>query len=131
MKKWIWITCLLLSAASAENSDRATLILYRQREFLGSNYDIKIDNKFVAHLGANTYIEVKLDPVITLIESSTYRGSKRTLRFQAEPNQTYYLKAYEEVDFWDRYLVMQMVEENLAKKEMIKCRKNKKVIQPD
>jgi len=121
----------LLCLASSENLEKATLILYREREFLGTAHEIRINNKLVASLPANSYLEIQVTPGKINIESYIYRGSKRVFSLQTEGGQVYYIKAYEEVDFWDRYLMMQSVGSETAIKEMKKCRKIEKVKQPD
>lgn len=131
MKKWTWLACFILLIASSENPDKATLYLYRQKEFLGTAYEIKVNGKFVASLASKSYLEIKISPGNTNIEASTYRGSKRNVSIALQANQIYHIRAYEEVDFWDRFLVMQVVDAAVAKQEMIKCRKNEKIKQPD
>ena len=131
MEKLSLIAGIFLCFASSEPVEKATLILYRGREFLGNAHEIRVNDKLVANLAANTYIEVYVSPGKTSIESSIYRGSKRVFRLVTEPAQIYYIKAYEEVDFWDRYLVMGAVDVETAKKEMKKCRKTEKVRQPE
>lgn len=131
MGKLSLIVGIFLCFASSEPVEKATLILYRGREFLGNAHEIRVNDKLVANLAANAYIEVYVSPGKTSIESSIYRGSKRVFRLVTEPAQIYYIKAYEEVDFWDRYLVMGAVDVETAKKEMKKCRKTEKVRQPE
>jgi hypothetical protein len=131
MYKLSIIACAFLCFARSENTDKATLVLYRGREFLGIASEIRINGKLVANLSPNSYLEIYPSPGKVSIESNMYRGSKRVLVVQTEPAQVYYIQAYEEVDFWDRYLIMQVVDTETAKKEMKKCRKNEKVKQPD
>lgn len=131
MDRLVCIVGVLLALASSENLEKATLILYREREFLGNAHEIRINEKLVASLPANAYLEIQVTPGKTNVESYIYRGSKRVFSLQTEAGQVYYIKAYEEVDFWDRYLVMQSVGSETATKEMKKCRKVQKVKQPD
>jgi len=131
MYKLSIIVCAFLCFARSENTEKATLVFYRGREFLGIASEIRINGKLVASLSPNSYLEIYTSPGKVSIESNMYRGSKRVLVLQTEPAQVYYIQAYEEVDFWDRYLIMQVVDTETAKKEMKKCRKNEKVKQPD
>lgn len=131
MGRLVCVVGVLIALASSENLEKATLILYREREFLGTAHEIRINDKLVAELPANSYMEIQVTAGKTNVESYVYRGSKRSISLQTEAGRVYYIKAYEEVDFWDRYLVMQSVGAETAIKEMKKCRKVQKVKQPD
>lgn len=131
MQKYSILIVLLCFAFTSEPDEKATVVLYRGREFLGHLYDIKFNDKLVASMEPGTFMEVKVNPGKASIESSAYRGTKKVFHTTAEAGQVYYLKAYEEIDFWDHYLIMEIVSADKAKKELKKCIPVPKVKQPD
>lgn len=111
--------------------EKAIVIIYRQPEFLASRYEIRVNNQLVATLETKSFIEILLSEGLAVIESSDYRATKRVLKLPVKAGGTYFIKAYEEVDFLERYLRFQVVDAETAKKEMVKCKRNMKVKQPD
>ncbi len=111
--------------------DKAVIVLYRQPEFLASRYEIKVNNQLVATLETKSFIEILAREGVAILESSDYRATKRVLKLPVKAGNTYFVKAYEEVDFLERYLRFQVVDAETAKKEMLKCKRNMKVKQPD
>ncbi|AEE48041.1 hypothetical protein [Haliscomenobacter hydrossis] len=131
MLKYSFFVGLLLLFSAGENAEKATFVLYRGREFLGHAYEIKFNNHLVATIETNSFIEVVITPGKINIEASAFRGTKKTLTVTAEAGQVYFVKAYEEIDFWDHYLVMHLMDAEKAKKEVKKCLEIKVAKQPD
>lgn len=131
MYKFSTLIGVFLFAMIGEQNEKATFILYRGKELFGHAYEIKFNGQWVASMDSYHYMEVKVNPGKVSIESSAYRGTKKVFHTTAEAGQVYYIKAYEEIDFWDHYLIMEVVSAEKAKKGLKKCILVPKVKQPE
>ena len=97
----------------------AHLVIYRQREFDGSPYTIRINDRKWGALPSNRYLQLDLPPGRVKVESaSTYFADNQTVQLDVQPGRTYYLKAVEEVDFLTRTLLMAPVSEAQGQREL-------------
>lgn len=112
-------------------AEKAHLIIYRERELFSNSYTLKINQQVVADFPARSYLDLQLSSGPIEIESVGYRANRRVLKLVLAPGQTYYVKAYEEVDFMDRKLRLQVVSPATAAAEMTRLRRLEKYQQPD
>ncbi|RFP64363.1 DUF2846 domain-containing protein [Hymenobacter lapidiphilus] len=114
-------TWLLLSgwveAPPAPQSTPARLVIYRQREFYGTSYAIKINDKQWGSLPTNRYLQLEVAPGRVKIESVSYPSDNQITRLEVQAGRTYYIKAVEEVDFLTRTLLMAPVSEEQGQRE--------------
>lgn len=97
----------------------AHLIIYRQREFDGSTYTIKINDQKLGALPTNRYLQVDVPGGRVKVESvQSYFSENQTVQLDAQPGRTYYLKAVEEVDFLSRALLLAPVSEAQGQREL-------------
>ncbi|MCI1189432.1 DUF2846 domain-containing protein [Hymenobacter sp. DH14] len=100
-------------------SNPAHLIIYRQREFDGTPYTIKINDQKLGTLPTNRYLQMDLPPGRVKIESARdYFSENQTLQLDAQPGRTYYIKAVEEVDFLSQTLLLAPVSEAQGQREV-------------
>jgi len=97
----------------------ATIIIYRQREFGGGGYTLKLNGKHVGSLPQNRFLIATTQPGRVKIESEgAYLTDVKMVTFIVESGQTYYMKAIEDIDFMTRALLMARVSEVQAKREL-------------
>jgi hypothetical protein len=97
----------------------AHLVIYRQREFGGNTYDIKINGQKWGALPTNRYLQLDVPPGRVKIESvKDYFSENQTVWLDAQPGRTYYVKAVEEVDFLTRTLLIVPMREEQGQREL-------------
>lgn len=120
------LLCWWLLAIPGPNSDvpqpryePATLIIYRQRDFGGNAYVIRLSGKEAGSLSPNRYLKVNTPPGRTKLESAKdYLSNNQTIWLTLQPGRTYYVKAVEEVDFLSRTLLLAPVSDEQARQEL-------------
>ncbi|SFQ83251.1 DUF2846 domain-containing protein [Hymenobacter arizonensis] len=97
----------------------AHLVIYRQREFNGSAYAIRINGQKLGVLLPNRYLQLDLPPGRVKVESvRDYFSEKQTVQLEAQPGRTYYFKAVEDIDFLTRTLLLAPVSEAQGQREL-------------
>lgn len=97
----------------------ATLVVYRQREFGGNAYAIRLNGKNVGSLLPNHYVKLGAPPGRAKIESAkNYFSDNQTIWLTLQPGRTYYVKAVEEMDFMSRTLLLAPVSDEQAQREL-------------
>lgn len=124
MKAHVLLPVWLLLSSRAEvpqptQGATAHLVIYRQREFDGMTYDIKINDKKWGALPTNRYLQLDLPAGQVKIESAKhYFSENQTVQLDAQPGRTYYIKAVEEVDFLTQTLLLAPVSEAQGQREL-------------
>ncbi|CCH55306.1 hypothetical protein BN8_04556 [Fibrisoma limi BUZ 3] len=119
---WLLITGLFEDRWQPRNG-QARVIIYRQREFGSTHYDITINDRKQGALPTNRYIQVDISPGRIKIESKKdYFSDNQTLWLNAQAGHTYYVKAVEEVDFLSRTLLIAPISEEQAQRELQKIK---------
>jgi hypothetical protein len=114
----------LLMAFTEENKGRAKLVFLHERAFWGDQVEIKINNKKVANLASNKYVEIEVDAEhLDIIidrdnEMNTNAKPEIQANLTAEPDKIYYLKIYREIDYFTNKLYLVRISEQTAKKTM-------------
>lgn len=116
-------TWLLLSnwsaAAQSAPANQARLIIYRQREFGGNTYALKLNEKEWGALPTNRYLQVDLPPGrIKLEAAGDYFSESQTLWVTLRAGRTYYVKAVEDVDFMTRTLLLALMSDEQGPREL-------------
>src|ERR671932_1963969 len=128
MKAMLFIHLWLLFTGLADDrwqprNGQARLIIYRQREFGGSTYDIKINDKQHGALPTNRYLQIDMTPGRVKLESAKdYFADSQTLWLTLQAGQTYYVKAVEDIDFLSRTLLMAPISPEQAQRELSKLK---------
>lgn len=100
-------------------SNPAHLIIYRQREFDGSPYTIRINDQKWGELPTKRYLQLDLPPGRVKIESAKdYFAENQTVQLDMQAGRTYYVKAVEEVDFLTRTLLLAPVSVAQGQREL-------------
>ncbi|MGM9511690.1 DUF2846 domain-containing protein [Larkinella sp. GY13] len=103
----------------ASQASHARLIIYRQREFAGNAFEVKVNEKNQGFLPTNRYLELTLDAGRVKIETGRdYFSDPQTLWLTLQADRTYYVKAVEEVDFLSRTLLLAPIKETQALEEL-------------
>ena len=119
---WLLITGLFEDHWQPRNG-QARVIIYRQREFGSTPYDIAINDRKQGALPTNRYMQVDISPGRIKIESKKdYFSDNQTLWLNAQAGHTYYVKAVEEVDFLSRTLLIAPISEDQAQRELQKIK---------
>lgn len=123
MKTMMVLLSLMVSigwkADEQPRSDKATVIIYRQREFQGGGYGLKLNGKYVGYLPQNRFIKTTVPAGLVKIESQgPYFADVKMVTLTVESGQTYYIKTVEDIDFMTRALLMARVSEEQAKREL-------------
>jgi hypothetical protein len=124
MKAYVLVQAWLLLSGAVHlsgplQSNPARLVIYRHREFGGSAYNIKINDKKWGTLPTNRYLQMDLPPGRVKIESAKdYFSENQVLWIEAQPGRTYYIKAVEEVDFLTRTLLIAPIGSEQAQREL-------------
>ncbi|MET4108371.1 hypothetical protein [Hymenobacter sp. UYP22] len=127
MKAHLLLVVGLLSsgraAAQAAPGPAARLVVYREREFGGNTYTLKLNDKVWGPLPANRYVQLEVPPGRTKLESvKDYFSENQTVWLEVQPGRTYFVKAVEEVDFLTRTLLMVPVREEQARRELLRLK---------
>jgi len=118
LQAWLLLSNLALDTGQTQ-SNQARLVIYRTREFGGTPYNIKINDKKQGVLPTNRYLQVDLPPGRVKIESMRdYFSENQTLWIDARPGRTYYIKAIEEVDFLSQTLLIVPIGNEQAQQEL-------------
>ena len=124
MKASVLVTAWLLlsgwaGAPQPPQGNQARLVIYRQREFGGGTYDIRINDKKWGALPTNRYLQLEVPPGRVKIESAKdYFTENQTVWLDAQPGRTYYVKAVEEFDFMTRTSLLVSVRDEQAQREL-------------
>ncbi|WP_128546154.1 DUF2846 domain-containing protein [Larkinella soli] len=122
MKLLLFMGLWWLGAVTGDEQPRngqGRVVIYRQREFGGNSYDLKINDKKLGSLPTNRYLEIEVPPGRVKLESvKDYFSENRTLWLSVQAGHTYYVKAVEEVDFLSRSLLMAPIAEEQAQREL-------------
>lgn len=117
---WLLTTGVLSSDVSQPRAESARLIIYRQKEFGGTNYILFVNNKRAGTLTPNHYIQIHLPPGRTRIEAKKnyYYTDPESIWLTLQPGRTHYVKAVEEIDFMTQTLLMAPIGEEQARQEL-------------
>lgn len=119
---WLLLTRMIDPRWQARNNP-ARVIIYRQREFGTTAYNIALNDKKLGALPTNRSMQVAVAPGRIKIESmKDYFSDNQTLWLNVQAGQTYYIKAVEEVDFLSRTLLIAPVGEEQALRELKKIK---------
>lgn len=123
MKAYVLVAAWLLSGRAdgppAPPDNQAHLVIYRQREFGGNAYDIRINDKKWGPLPTNRYLQLDLPPGRVKVESvRDYFSENQTVRLDVQSGRTYYIKAVEEFDFMTSALLLAPVSEEQGQREL-------------
>ena len=115
-----WLLLSSWSAAAQEApATQAHLVIYRQREFGGNPYTIKLNDKEWGALPTNRYLQADLPPGRIKIEAATdYFSESQTLWVTLRAGRTYYVKAVEDVDFMTRTLLIALMGDEQGQREV-------------
>jgi hypothetical protein len=114
---WLLLSSWPAAAQSAPGS-QARLVVYRQREFGGNPYTIKLNEKAWSELPTNRYLQIDLPPGRVKIETATdYFTESQTLWLTLRAGRTYYVKAVEDVDFMTRTLLLALLSDEQGQRE--------------
>jgi len=114
---WLLLSSWPAAAQSVPGS-QARLVVYRQREFGGNPYTLKLNEKVWAELPTNRYLQVDLPPGRVKIETATdYFSESQTLWLTLRAGRTYYVKAVEDVDFMTRTLLLALLSDEQGQRE--------------
>ena len=116
---WLLTTGVLISDAPQPRQESAVLVVYRQREFGGNAYSIRLNGKQVGSLSPNRYLKLNTPAGRAKIESMKgYLSEYKTIWLTLQPGRTYYVKAVEDIDFLTRALLLAPVSEEQARQEL-------------
>jgi hypothetical protein len=117
---WWFISVVALGFESDQpRSEKATLILYRQREYGAFSYVIHLNNERLGVLTTNRYIQVEIPAGHNSIQAKkSYIVTNKKVVFEAKPGVTYYVKAVDDFDYLGRSLLFGFVSEEQAKREL-------------
>ncbi len=124
MKARLLLPAWLLLSSWAEvpapaQGDPAHLIIYREREFAGSTYFIKVNDQKRGELPTNRYLQVDVPAGRVKVESVlSYFSENQTVQLDAQPGRTYYVKAVEDMDFLSSTLLLAPVSEAQGQREV-------------
>ncbi len=110
---------------SFQQSSTSKLIILREKEFMGNRLQIKINDVQVADLANNRYFEIDVRSRTIKIEVTRYGAIKKVLNLTIEPQKEYYLKVYEEIDYFSSELFIAQMNEKKAKTELKTMRLDK------
>lgn len=100
-------------------SEPAHVVIYRQREFEGNTYNIKINDQKLGALPTNRYLQVDVPAGRVKVESvQSYFSDNQTVQLDTQPGRTYYVKAVEEMDFLSSALLLAPVSEAQGQREV-------------
>lgn len=106
------------AAAQSAPANQARLVVYRQREFGGSTYTLKLNDKEWGALPTNRYLQTDLPPGRIKLEAATdYFSESQTLWLTLRAGRTYYVKAIEDVDFMTRTLLIALMSDEQGQRE--------------
>lgn len=116
---WLLTTGVLTSDVPQPRAEPSVLIVYRQREFGGSAYSIRLNGKRVGSLAPNRYLKLAIMPGHAKIESvKDYFSDNQVISLMLQPGKTYYVKAVEDIDFLARTLLLAPVSDEQARQEL-------------
>lgn len=117
---WLLTTGVLRGDVLQPRAESARLIIYRQKEFGGTNYTLFVNDKKAGVLPSNRYLQFDLPSGRTKIESEKdyYYKNAQTVWLTLQPGRTYYVKAVDEIDFLSRTLLMAPVGDEQARQEL-------------
>jgi hypothetical protein len=113
-----WLLVSSGAAAQVAPAPQARLVVYRQREFGGTPYTLKLNDKVWGVLPTNRYLQADLPPGrIKLTAATDYFSESQTLWVTLRAGRTYYVKAVEDVDFMTRTLLIALMTDEQGQRE--------------
>lgn len=117
---WLLLSGRANDAPPPVQGEPAHLFIYRQREFEGTTYDIKINDRKLGALPTNRYLQVDVPAGRVKVESAlSYFSDNQTVQLDTQPGRTYYVKAVEEMDFLSSTLLLAPVSEAQGQRELV------------
>lgn len=112
------------TTADENNSGKARLVIYRDKQFAGSalNYAIYINDVKLCKLSNNRFIEWEIDPGEVVVNAK--RGGmeafkkKTEIKLDAEPGEIYYIRCDIQSSLMRTRLEMSEVTKNTATRDM-------------
>lgn len=116
---WLLTTGILTDDVVQLRQESAVLVVYRQREFGGNAYSIRLNGKQVGSLAPNHYLKLNVLPGRAKIESAKdYFSENQSISLAVQPGKTHYVKAVEDIDFLTRTLLLAPVSDEQARQEL-------------
>lgn len=116
---WWLMTSFLYRPDPQPRQESAVLFVYRQREFGGNAYSIRLNGKQVGSLAPNRYLKLTVLPGHIKIESAKdYFSENQSVSLVVQPGKMYYVKAVEDIDFMTRTLLLAQVSDEQARQEL-------------
>lgn len=117
VQAWLFVSSGA-AAAQVAPATQARLVVYRQREFGGNPYTLKLNDKVWGVLPTNRYLQADLPPGrIKLTAATDYFSESQTLWVTLRAGRTYYVKAVEDVDFMTRTLLIALMTDEQGQRE--------------
>ncbi len=127
--KWILTMACWLALGShggilMVGETKAQLVFFREKEFLGGSFPLKINGVLVTNWAPGRYFRVTIPPgklhlstLGTRVAGAEIQGHQ-VLDLEVQAGQTYYIKAFQIVDIYTSELHLKPVSEAKAKAEM-------------
>lgn len=120
---WLLTMGVLTRDVVQPRQESAVVFVYRQREFGGNAYSIRLNGKQVGSLAPNRYLKLDVPPGHAKIESTKdYFSENQVISLLLQPGKTYYVKAVEDIDFLTRTLLLAAVRDEQARRELYRVR---------
>lgn len=121
MLLWLYFPGLGEELPSAE---RATVVLYRRKDYFGSDFTVKINSQVVTQrFSNNEYFRLEVPAGKIRVETEgDFITEKKSMIFTVNANETVFLKGIVDYDYLSNALYFKRTDGDQAAKEMVKLK---------
>jgi hypothetical protein len=120
----VWLHLIAALGEEFTQTDRTVLILYRRKDYFGSDFTIKINNQVITEKFSNNEY-LRLDVPVGKIKIETEGGfitEKQSMLFSVKANEVVYLKGIVDYDYLSNALYFKRTLPDAAAQEITKTK---------
>lgn len=106
------------------SAERATVVLYRRKDYFGSDFTVKINSQVVTQrFSNNEYFRLDIPAGKIRVETEgDFITEKKNMTFTVNANETLFLKGIVDYDYLSNALYFKRTANDQAAKEMVKLK---------
>lgn len=106
------------------SAERATVVLYRRKDYFGSDFTVKINSQVVTQrFSNNEYSRLEVPAGKIRVETEgNFITEKKSMTFTVNANETLFLKGIVDYDYLSNALYFKRTDAEQAAKEMVKLK---------
>ena len=106
------------------SAERAVVVLYRRKDYFGSDFTVKVNSQVVTQrFSNNEYVRLEVPAGKIRVETEgDFITEKKSMTFTVNANETVFLKGIVDYDYLSNALYFKRTDAEQAAKEMVKLK---------